>query len=151
MDLKLPIENDRELLASYGLAFAWINLVELYLEQLIIFKGKLNLVDSKIREKVIAKKTLGYKIDLASSLLNPTLKKKLVLLNERRTLLAHNAIESEVHFDNGKPKVMGYWIGYGSKHQPLTLYTTGNIIELAQSISLELHSELIAPGLKANT
>ena len=82
---RLPIEDDRELLTEYGRAFAWINSIELILEQLIIFKGNFDLIDKDLREKLIERKMFGQKIELATTLLEPELITELRLLNKKRT------------------------------------------------------------------
>jgi hypothetical protein len=141
---KLPIEDDRELLTEYGRAFAWINSIELILEQLIVFKGNFHLIDKDLREKLIEKKMLGQKIELATTLLEPELIKELRLLNSKRTFLAHNAIVQEIHFSSdGEQKIGNYVVGTGEKREILTIDFLLDIIKLAQSLSTKLHNAFL--------
>ena len=140
---KLPIENDSELLLEYGRVFAWINLIEFLLEELIIFKGKLNLIDGGLRKKLLERKMFGQKIELADRLLEPEIIKKLKTLNKKRILLAHNITAQEVKISNGEQREGEYVIGQGNKKEILTKEFLLEITTLAQSLSIKLHRSFI--------
>lgn len=136
---RLPIEDDPELLAEYGRAFAWINLIEELLEQVILFKGKLNLIDRELASKLMKGKMLGQKIELSKSLLKPELITDLVLLSKKRNLLAHSAIGQEVHTSpDNQPIKGGFVVGEGESKQYLNIEFCKEVIELGQKLSSSL-------------
>jgi len=141
--LKLPIEDDKDLLVEYGRVFAWINSIEMMLQQLICFKGNLHLIDKTLKEKLLGRKTLGQKIEIAIGLIDPELITELRLLNEKRVLLAHNATAQELYLSDKEQKKGNHVIGIGEKQQILTVNFLHEITELAQSLSVKLHGAFL--------
>ncbi len=139
----LPIESNPELLVEYGRAFARINTLEYLLEELIIVKGGLGSVKKDLREKLVNKKMLGQKIELAATLLEPTLISKLRSLNDKRILLAHNATAQEINNSGDEQKPGNYVIGIGEKQEILTNKFLSDISNLAQELLVDFHAAFL--------
>ena len=138
---KLPIENNEGLLLEYGRAFAWINLIEYVLGELIYFKGNLNLANPKLAKKLLEKKTFGAKIELSRIFLDVSIVRQLETLNKKRVTLAHSAVSEKRNSDNVAKKTGRYIIQYNNKEISLTKNFLKEIVELAQNLSLKLHAE----------
>lgn len=139
----IPIEDNRELLAEYGRAFAWFNLVEAFLGEVIAFQGKLGAANPKLIEKLMRGKTLGAKIDLASVLVSPETKEMLDRLVQLRNELAHGVVSEEVPMNNPTQRTGKYVVSHKSGTSPLTLETLRDAVSLSQDISQALHAELL--------
>lgn len=149
---QISIEDNPELLTEYGRAFMLINIVDLLLEEVIIFRGRVNLVETEVRKKLMKGKMLGQKIELSSSLLEPDVLIKLKLLKDKRNLLAHSFVGEEVNLADTKEKTEKYVIGVGEEKQSLTLDFMSEIIRLAQSLCIELRKALVkGTNYKAGT
>lgn len=135
---KLVIENNKELMTEYGRAFAWINFVEFYLEHAISTIGKLNLIDKNLKERLLSGKTLGQKIEIAKSILDPKLIEKLSSFNKKRNLLVHSVVSQEFSFKEGKPHLGKHVIGIGDKIQHLDVQFLQSFIDSAQQIQSEI-------------
>lgn len=142
-EAKSPIENNPELLLEYGRAFYCINWVEFLLEKLILSRGKLNLIDSEIRKKLIDRKTLGQKIELSSSLLEVGLVEELKFLNEKRNLIAHGTVSKVLASFNTKINQVeiqpgDYLLGNNGKKEIITSDSLKEISKLAKSVASKL-------------
>ncbi len=141
----IPIEDDRELLAEYGRAFAWFNLVEYMLGNVITFRGRLNLADPKLVKNLTAKTTLGGKISLASKsdLILPTTKKLLEELVTLRNELAHGVVSEQVFLENPQQKTGKYVVSGHGGDKPLTQEILKESVVLSQKLCDALHKELV--------
>lgn len=134
----LPIESNQEVLTEYGRAFAWINSTEFMLEQVILYKGKINLLDEALRKKIIGGKTLGQKIELSSSIVDTGLVKKLKSLNQKRVVLAHGVLGQKVTITSKEIITGDHTAGKGDKVLVLSIESLKEVIDLARSVNSEL-------------
>lgn len=141
----IPIESDPELLAEYGRAFAWFNLIEYVLGNVITFRGKLNLADPKLAKNLIDKTTLGGKITLASKsdLILPSTKKLLEKLVRMRNELAHGVVSERLSMENPQKRTGQYIVSGSNGDKPLTKEVLKESIELSQNLSGILRKELL--------
>ncbi len=88
------------LFKHYGSAFALINTIENNLERILYYNGNLKKLNKQIRNQILKGKGLGYKLDLAKSLIEDgELKGKIKELNKQRVLLAHYSFSIVEHCD----------------------------------------------------
>ena len=138
----IPIEIDRELLAEYGSAFAWFNLVEDSLGEVIYFRGRLSKIDPKLADKLIGGKTLGAKIQLASIYIEPKTIEKLKKLNTYRIELSHGVVSETVDLGNPNQRTRNYFLTHKNKDIPLTHDRLSEAISLAKELSEFLMLEI---------
>ncbi len=88
-------------------------------------------------------KTLGQKIELSTSLIPSTLSSDLRLLNEKRIILSHSVIGEKVDISNPQQKTGDYVMQHNTQEHSLTISFTDKVIELAQSINSQIHTEFL--------
>lgn len=136
----LPIEEHRDILENYGLAFAWINLIEYLLGVLLSMQGN----HTKVKDsqccgpQEIDKLALGQKIykivkleKSGTKLFEAEIIKSLWKLNENRKILAHRPTARNVG--------TGFIIVIGEND----LLELGELLENTIERSKELYNELM--------
>lgn len=141
-DLKIPIEENPELLTEYGRAFAWINMIEMLVEHLITYGGKPRLPKIAADNQLMWGKTLGQKIDLIETIIPSDLIAKLKALNEKRIILAHGKTSKKVATVGGKVMLNTHLIEHKGKAHELTMPFLNEITEQCKKLSANLMATL---------
>lgn len=139
----LPIEKDRDLLAEYGRAFAWLNLVESYLDRLLIVQGKTSATHPSVMKKLMENKTFGAKVGLSQDLIDDQLYKDLNTLNTKRNILAHSSIGERVVIGNNVHLPTGqFWVNHKNREHQLSKESLNEIIVLAEDACKRIHKTI---------
>lgn len=142
---KLPIEDYPKLLIEYGRAFACLNSMEMYLNLILLVKGKFQNVDVMLLNKILDEMIIGKKITLCEPYLSNTgkLVSKLRQLNDDRVLLAHGITGEQVDIKDPMVNTGNILIMHKQKQHPFTEEFLQSICQRARDISVELHKQII--------
>lgn len=136
--MSIPLENEPELAQKFGIAIAYICLVEDLLMWALLIKSGVNPVPNLITN-LFGEVTLGRKISLSKELLDKKTQKKLHTLNETRGILVHGVIGQEFQLtDIGYKPTQNYEINKNSKEFPLNDHLD-KTITLAKELIEVLH------------
>lgn len=132
---KIPLENNPELAQKYGIAFAWINLVEENLKWALLIKNKLTNNVPKFVMDLFDSHTLGQKILIAENSIDNKIIGKLRDLNNKRRIIAHGLTgQTYVTIDNKLTPTDNYTIEHKGNTIPLKDFLDGTTT-LAKEIS----------------